>query len=51
MKNLLLFLLLFTLVANGQVTNEGQPLSWEMNLSKSVNAKELPANSWELYSQ
>ena len=51
MKNLLLFLLLFTLVANGQVTNEGQPLSWEMNLSKSVNAKELPVFDMSLMNE
>ena len=34
---------MFSLLANAQVTNEGQPLSWDLNLSKSVDAKELPA--------
>ena len=43
MKYLLPFILMFSLLANAQVTNEGQPLSWDLNLSKSVDAKELPA--------
>ncbi len=43
MKNILPFFLVFTLFSNAQVTNEGQPLSWDMNLDKNINAKELPA--------
>mgnify|MGYP001163840818 FL=1 len=43
MKNLFPFLLIFTLFSTAQVTNEGQPLSWDLNLSKRVVAKELPA--------
>jgi len=43
MKNLFPFLLIFTLFSTAQVTNEGQPISWDLNLSKRVVAKELPA--------
>ena len=42
MRNIFPIILLFTLITSAQVTNEGQPLSWGMNLSKSIEAKELP---------
>ena len=45
MKNLLPFLLIFTLTANGQVTNEGQPLSWSYSTNEleTVETKILPS--------
>ena len=44
MKNILPFLLIFTLISNAQVTNEGQPLSWSYSINELeyVEAKTLP---------
>ena len=44
MKNILPFLLIFTLISNAQVTNEGQPLSWSYSTNELevVEAKTLP---------
>ena len=51
MKNILPFILIFSIFANAQVTNEGQPLSWEMNLSKSVISNELPVFDMSLMNE
>jgi len=44
MKNLFPFLLIFTLFATAQVTNEGQPLSWSYSVDELevVDTKTLP---------
>ena len=44
MKNILPFILIFSLISNAQVTNEGQPLSWSYSTNELevVEAKTLP---------
>jgi len=49
MKKILLFLFVFSLtLSNAQVTNEGKPLSWKLNLQKTKTIQSIKLPSFDL---